>query len=102
MVEIESLHEKLEDAEQEINNSHKLNSQLNEKIVHYEFKQAELASLDTAVLKAKVTDLEGTITGKDHFTAQRPSTIVTKRNRKISSNSCSISSSSLRHNKHVT
>ena len=67
MVEIESLHEKLEDTEQEINNSHKLNSQLNEKIVHYEFKQAELASLDTAVLKAKVTDLEGTITGKDRL-----------------------------------
>ena len=57
MVEIEALREKLEDAEQEIHNSHKLNSQLNEKIVHYEFKQAELASLDTAVLKAKVKDL---------------------------------------------
>ena len=67
VVEIEALHEKLEDAEQEIHNSHKLNSQLNEKIVHYEFKQAELASLDTAVLKAKVKDLEGTITGKDRL-----------------------------------
>ena len=67
MVEIEALREKLEDAEQEIHNSHKLNSQLNEKIVHYEFKQAELASLDTAVLKAKVKDLEGTITGKDRL-----------------------------------
>ena len=67
MVEIEALREKLEDAEQEIRNSHKLNSQLNEKIVHYEFKQAELASLDTAVLKAKVKDLEGTITGKDRL-----------------------------------
>ena len=67
MVEIEALREKLEDAEQEIHNFHKLNSQLNEKIVHYEFKQAELASLDTAVLKAKVKDLEGTITGKDRL-----------------------------------
>ena len=58
---IESLHEKLEDAEQEIKRSHKLISELNEKTLHYEFKQAELASLDISVLKAKVTDLEGTI-----------------------------------------
>ena len=64
---IESLHEKLEDAEQEIKKSHKLISQLNEKTLHYEFKQAELASLDISVLKAKVTDLEGTITGKDRL-----------------------------------
>ena len=64
---IESLKEKLEDAEQEVKNSHKSISDLNEKTLHYEFKQAELASLDVAVLKAKVTDLEGTITGKDRL-----------------------------------
>ena len=40
---------------------------LNEKILHYEFKHAKLASLDTAILTAKVTDLEGTITGKDQI-----------------------------------
>ena len=65
--EIESLHEKLEDAEQEIKNSHELIKKLNAKTLHYEFKQAELASMDVAVLKAKVTDLEGTITGKDRL-----------------------------------
>ena len=48
----------MEDAEQEIKNSHEVISNLNEKTLHYEFKQAELASLDVAVLKAKVTDLE--------------------------------------------
>ena len=63
--EIESLHEKLEDAEQEIKNSHELIKKLNAKTLHYEFKQAELASMNVAVLKAKVTDLEGSITGKD-------------------------------------
>ena len=55
---IESLQEKLEDAEQEIKKSHKLISELNEKTLHYEFKQDELASLDLSVLKAKVTDLK--------------------------------------------
>ena len=64
---IESLQEKFEDAEQEIENSHKLIKELNAKTLHYEFKQAELASMDAAVLQAKVTDLEGTITGKDRL-----------------------------------
>ena len=64
---IESLKEKLEDAEQEVKNSHKSISDLNEKTLYYEFKQAELTFLDVAVLKAKVTDLEGTITGKDRL-----------------------------------
>jgi len=57
----------LEDAEQEVKNSHKSIGDLNEKTLHYEFKQAELAPLDVAVLKAKVTELEGTITGKDQL-----------------------------------
>ena len=64
---IEALHEKLEDAEQEIKNSHELIKKLNAKTLQYEFKQAELASMDKAVLQAKVTDLEGTITGKDRL-----------------------------------
>ena len=67
MEKIESLHEKLEDAEQEIENSHELIKKLNAKTLQYEFKQAELASMDAAVLHAKVTDLEGTITGKDRL-----------------------------------
>ena len=61
------LHEKLIDADQEIRKSHKMIKDLNEKILHYEFKHAKLASLDTAILTAKVTDLEGTITGKDQI-----------------------------------
>ena len=64
---IESLQERLEDAEQEIENSHKIVKELNAKTLHYELKQAELASMDTAVLQAKVRDLEGTITGKDRL-----------------------------------
>ena len=63
--ERESLQEKLEDAEQEIENSHKMIRNLNDKILHLELKQAELKSLDTAVLEAKVTELEGTINGKN-------------------------------------
>ena len=65
--EKESLHEKLIDADQEIQNTRKIIRELNEKLLQYEFKHAKLASLDTAILKAKVTDLEGTITGKDQI-----------------------------------
>ena len=65
--EKESLHEKLIDADQEIKNSHKIIRELNEKVLQYEFKHAKLASLDTAILAAKVTDLEGTIAGKDQI-----------------------------------
>ena len=65
--EKDSLQEKLEDAEQEIENSHKLIKNLNEKILHFELKQAELNSLDTTVMKAKVTELEGIIKGKNQI-----------------------------------
>ena len=65
--EKESLSERLEDAEQEINNSRNVIKNLNEQLLHYEMKQAELASLDTYLLKAKVQELEGTITGKDNI-----------------------------------
>ena len=65
--EKESLHEKLIDADQEIQNTRKIIRELNEKLLQYEFKHAKLASLDTAILKAKVTDLEGTIIGKDQI-----------------------------------
>ena len=65
--EKDSLQEKLEDAEQEIENSHKLIKNLNEKILHFELKQAELNSLDTTIMKAKVTELEGIIKGKNQI-----------------------------------
>ena len=65
--EKESLRERLEDAEQEINNSRKVIKNLNEQLLHYEMKQAELANLDTFLLKAKVQELEGTITGKENI-----------------------------------
>ena len=65
--EKESLRERLEDAEQEINNSHNVIKNLNEQLLHYEMKQAELATLDTSLLKAKVQELEGTITGKENI-----------------------------------
>ena len=63
--EKESLHERLEDAEQEIDTSNKLNKTLNEKLVHYEQKHIELLSLDKSLLKARVTELEGIITGNE-------------------------------------
>ena len=56
MEKIESLHEKLEDAEQEIENSHELIKKLNAKTLNYELKQAELASLDVALLKAQLLE----------------------------------------------
>ena len=65
--EKDSLRERLEDAEQETDNSRNVIKTLNEKLLHYEMKQAELATLDTYVLKAKVQELEGTITGKDNI-----------------------------------
>ena len=65
--EKESLCEKLEDAEQEINNSRNVIKNLNEQLLHYEMKQAELATLDSSLLKAKVQELEGTITGKENI-----------------------------------
>ena len=68
--EKESLQEKLEDTEQEIENSHKLIRNLNEKILHFEFKQAELNSLDATVLKVKVTELEGIIKGKNQIISE--------------------------------
>ena len=48
----------MEDAEQEIENSHKVAQSRSEKLLQYEFKHAELVTLDTAVLKSKVADLE--------------------------------------------
>ena len=62
-----SLHEKLEDAEQASENLHTLLHNQNEKLVRYELKQAEISSLDTSLLNAKVTELEGTITGKNRI-----------------------------------
>ena len=61
------LREKLEDAEQEIENSHKVAQSQSEKLLQYEFKHAELATLDTAVLKSKVADLETKIAGKERI-----------------------------------
>ena len=63
--ENESLRGKLEDAEQEIENSHKVRKSQSEKLLQYEFKHAELATLDTALLKKKVADLETKIAGKE-------------------------------------
>ena len=63
----ESLHEKLEDAEQASENLRTLVHNQNEKLVRYELKQAKLSSLDTSLLNAKVTELEGTITGKNRI-----------------------------------
>ena len=65
--ENKSLRERLEDAEQEIDNSHNIIKNLNEQLLKYEIKQAELATLDTSVLKAKVQELEGTIIGKENI-----------------------------------
>ena len=65
--EKESLCERLEDAEQEIDNSRNVIKNLNEQVLHYEMKQAELATLDTSLLKSKVRELEGTITGKENI-----------------------------------
>ena len=65
--ENESLHEKLEDAEQASENLRTLIHNQNEKLVRYELKQAELALLDTSLLNAKVTELEGTISGKNRI-----------------------------------
>ena len=65
--EKESLSERLEDAEQEINNSRNVIKNLNEQLLHSEKRHAELATLDTYLLKAKVQELEGTITGKDNI-----------------------------------
>ena len=65
--EKESLSERLEDAEQEIDNSRNVIKNLNEQLLNYEMKHAELATLDTYLLKAKVQELEGTITGKDNI-----------------------------------
>ena len=45
--ENKTLREKLVDAEQEIENSHRLTRSQNEELLRYEFKQAELATLDT-------------------------------------------------------
>ena len=60
----EQLKEKLEDAEQATDNYSTMLSDLNKKLLHYEFKLADLASLDTAVLKARVKELEGIVEGK--------------------------------------
>ena len=60
----ECLNGKLEDAEQAIENLNSLTRSLNEKLLHYEQKQADLAQLDTAVLNAKVRELEDTVNGK--------------------------------------
>ena len=62
-----ALREKLEDAEQEIENSHKVAQSQSEKLLQYEFKHAELTTLDTAVLKTKVADLETKIAGKERI-----------------------------------
>lgn len=55
------------DAEQEIENSHKLTRSQNEELLCYEFKQAELATLDTALLKVKVKDFENSLAGKERI-----------------------------------
>ena len=62
-----TLREKLVDAEQEIKNSHRLTQSQHKELLRYEFKQAELATLDTAVLKVKVKDLENSIAGKERI-----------------------------------
>ena len=62
--EKECLNGKLEDAEQAIENLNSLTRSLNAKLLYYEEKQADLALLDTAVLNAKVRELEDTVNAK--------------------------------------
>ena len=63
--EKESLCERLEDAEQEIDTLNKMIKTQNEKLLHYEKKHTELASLDKSLLKTRVKELEGIITGNE-------------------------------------
>ena len=65
--ENDSLRERLEDAEQATENLNTMTRDLNAKLLHYEFKQAELASLDSSLLNTKVRELEGTIEGKNRI-----------------------------------
>ena len=64
MEEKVSLKSELEDTEQAIENLSSLTRSLNKKLLHYEEKQADLAALDTAVLNAKVRELEDTVNAK--------------------------------------
>ena len=93
--EKESLQERLEDAEQEIDNSRNVIKNLNEKLLHYEMKRAELSTLDTSLLKSKVHELEGTIIGKDNIISllKHQATMSLKELNKIRQ----ISSQSLQH-----
>ena len=65
--ENDSLRERLEDAEQATENLNTMTRDLNAKLLRYELKQAELASLDSSLLNTKVRELEGTIEGKNRI-----------------------------------
>ena len=67
--EKESMYSKLEDNEQAIDNLNSLTRSLNKKLLRYEEKHADLATLDTFVLNAKVRELEDTVNAKERIIA---------------------------------